>query len=959
MATLAFAAAGAAIGSAVLPTGISFLGAAISGATIGAQAGALAGSYVDQALFGSSGEHQVVQGPRLSDLRLLGSSEGSPIPRLYGTTRVGGQVIWADRIEEKVTRRTASSGGGKGGASGSGGSTTSVEYSYYASFAVALCEGEINGIRRAWADGQQINLSKIKYRLYTGAEDQSSDSLITSRLGADRTPAFRGTAYIVIERLALANYGNRIPQLSFEVQRSVDRLSDAIRSIVLIPGSGEFAYSPTPVSQAFGQGYFESENVHTLQARTDWTAALDQLEQVFPNNQNISLVVSWFGTDLRCDQCQILPGVERTNKVTQPLSWAVAGASRGDAYVVSERDGRPAYGGTPSDQTVVAAIEDLKDRGFSVTFNPFILMDVAAANVLPDPYSTAVSQPQYPWRGRITVNPAPGRPGTPDKTAAASADVAAIVGAASVNDFSISGKTVVYSGPAEWSLRRMVLHYAYLAKAAGGVDTFLLGSELRGLTWVRDGAGGYPFVAALVQLASDVRSILGPSTKISYGADWSEFFGHQPADGSGDVYFHLDPLWASSDIDAVGIDLYWPLSDWRDGVAHADYQAGSRSIYDLDYLHANVAAGEGYDWYYASDSDRQSQTRTPISDGAAGKPWVYRYKDLKSWWSNQHFDRPGGIEANQPTDWVPQSKPIWFTETGCPAIDKGANQPNVFTDPKSSESASPYFSNGARDDLMQRRYVDAIIGAFDPSNDRYVPDANPVSSQYGGRMVDVDRIYIYVWDSRPYPAFPHNTDVWGDGENWHVGHWLTGRLANQPLSDLVAQILLDYGFVNFDADQLSGTVAGYQIDRLMAPRDALQPLSLAYFFDARESHGQIVFAQRGLHSSVGQFSSSDLVETKPNAPLLTLTRAQETELPASAKVRYLSNRKGYQQAVSEARRLTGASGRVAQADLPIVFEPDLATMIAERWLNESWTSREHAAFTLPPSRVDVEPGDAV
>ena len=54
-------------------------------------------------------------------------------------------------------------------------------------------------------------------------------------------------------------------------------------------------------------------------------------------------------------------------------------------------------------------------------------------------------------------------------------------------------------------------------------------------------------------LAADVRAILGVGTAISYAADWSEYFGHQPADGSGDVHFHLDPLWA---------DAAWALGVW-------------------------------------------------------------------------------------------------------------------------------------------------------------------------------------------------------------------------------------------------------------------------------------------------------------------------------------------------------------------------------------------------------------
>ncbi|MFC3117641.1 glycoside hydrolase TIM-barrel-like domain-containing protein [Jhaorihella thermophila] len=59
----------------------------------------------------------------------------------------------------------------------------------------------------------------------------------------------------------------------------------------------------------------------------------------------------------------------------------------------------------------------------------------------------------------------------------------------------------------------MILHYAHLCAIAGGVDGFLIGSELRGLTTIRDSASSYPAVAQLQSLAADVRTILGPSTK--------------------------------------------------------------------------------------------------------------------------------------------------------------------------------------------------------------------------------------------------------------------------------------------------------------------------------------------------------------------------------------------------------------------------------------------------------------
>gem|GEM_PF-659548 len=219
------------------------------------------------------------------------------------------------------------------------------------------------------------------------------------------------------------------------------------------------------------------------------------------------------------------------------------------------------------------------------------------------------------------------------------------------------------------------------------IDAFIIGTEMRGLTTIRSSASAYPAVTAFKALAADVKAILGPGTKVSCASDWSEYFGHQPGDSTGDVFFHLDPLWSDANIDFIGIDNYMPLSDWRDG-------------FDRAYLQANIAGGEGFDWFYASAADRSAQLRTPITDGSAGKPWVFRYKDLRAWWSNPHFNRPGGIESGTPTAWVPQSKPVWFTELGCPAIDRGTNQPNVFFDPKSSESFTPYFSRRWRDDAM-------------------------------------------------------------------------------------------------------------------------------------------------------------------------------------------------------------------------------------------------------------------
>lgn len=973
MASLVLSSAGSALGGAFLPNGISFLGSSISGSALGSAIGSGVGSLIDQQLFAPGGQSQLFEfadeGPRLSDLQVMASSEGASIPRAYGRARLAGQLIWATDFEEQIvetiveaTSSASGGGGGKGGGGGSSGSTTTrtttTEYKYFGNFALGLCEGPITRIGRVWADGKILDLSQVTYRVHTGVEDQMPDGLVEAVEGPGNVPAFRGLAYVVFERLPLAQFGNRLPQLQVEIFRSLNDVENAIKAVTIIPGSTEFGYEPSPITKTFTGGASQPVNTNNALGSTDWQIALDQLQDTCPNLKRAGLIVSWFGDDLRAGECTLRPMVERDDTQTTPLDWAAAGLTRATAQAVSQIDGRPAYGGTPSDTSVVAAIQDMSARGIATTFFPFIMMDVPAGNTLPDPYSGTIGQPAHPWRGRITVTPAPGEAGSPDRTAPAAAQVGAFFGTADVSDYALDGTTVSYSGPDEWSYRRQVLHYAHLCKAAGGVDAFLIGTELRGLTWVRSDVG-HPAVDALVQLAADVKAVLGTATKVTYAADWSEYFGFQPTDGTGDVTFHLDPLWASAHIDAIGIDNYMPLSDWRDGQSHLDALAGAPAITDVDYLRSNIAGGEGYDWFYASAADRTAQNRTAISDGGAGKPWVFRYKDLVNWWSNPHYDRVAGAEIPTPTAWSPKSKPIWFTELGCPAVDRGTNQPNVFFDPKSSESQLPYASRGLRDDVIQRQFLIAHHDHWSPDGENFDDANNPVSPVYGDRMVAPDAIHVWTWDARPYPAFPQATGLWSDGANWRLGHWLTGRLGAVPLGRLVARIMTEQGFTAFDVSGLSGIVDGFVIDHTMSARAALSPLMQAYFFEAVESEGLIRFHHRGASSSTSTSDDDMAVQQGSSASPFEFVRAQETDLPAISKLSYIEAEADYRQAAIDARRQTARSDRVAGAALPLVLRQEDAIRIAETGLQDAWIAREKASFALPPSQLALDPGDVV
>lgn len=185
-------------------------------------------SYIDQSLFGPKPPNS--EGPRLDDLRLQCSTYGAPVNKVYGTVRISGNIIWGTNfVEHKKTQKQGKGGGG----------STSTTYSYTVSCAIGLCEGEIVGIRRVWADGKEVTdkfhasdgQSVFNWTLYTGAETQEPDPFIAAIETTRPTPAYRGLAYIVLKDMDLTDFGNRIPNFTFEVEREVTFLDAIIKEV--------------------------------------------------------------------------------------------------------------------------------------------------------------------------------------------------------------------------------------------------------------------------------------------------------------------------------------------------------------------------------------------------------------------------------------------------------------------------------------------------------------------------------------------------------------------------------------------------------------------------------------------------------------------------------------------------------------------------------------------------------
>ncbi len=945
MATMIFSAAGAAVGGSIGGTL-----AGLSSVAVGRVVGATLGRVVDQKILGGGGE--AVETGKVDRFRLTNAGEGDPITQLYGRFRLGGQVIWASDFEEVST----TTGGGKSGTP----QPKTTEYSYTVNVAIALCEGEIAGVGRIWADGEEISPVDLNMTVYMGTEDQQPDPLMEAVEGAGQVPAYRGTAYVVMEALALQQFGNRVPQFSFEVirpeQRGAPNASHAmtygVEGVALIPGTGEYSLATTAVSYAGENQALWSANINSPSGKTDFLTSLDALETELPELQAASLVVSWFGSDLRMAECIVRPKIEDPAIDGQEMPWTVTGVTRADAEVITRgQDNRPIYGGTPADASVIEAIQAMNAAGKAVMFYPFILMDQLEDNTLPDPYTGEAGQPALPWRGRITLDAAPQQPGSTDQTPAAANEVAAFFGTVQASDFAVVDGEVSYSGPEEWSLSRFILHYAALCSAAGGVDSFCIGSEMRGLTQIRSGRNTFPAVQAFIALAAQVRTLVGPDTKISYAADWSEYFGYQPQDGTGDRLFHLDPLWADPEIDFIGIDNYMPLSDWRDGLDHLDAQEWD-AIYNLDYLQSNIEGGEGFDWYYASDEDRADQVRTPITDGAHDEPWIYRYKDIRSWWGNLHYDRIDGLRANEPTGWERGSKPIWFTEYGCAAIEKGTNQPNKFLDLKSSESRLPYHSDGRRDDLIQMQYTRAMVDYWAQ------PQNNPQGIEYDGPMIDMSRAFVWAWDVRPYPFFPNNRDLWSDGTSYARGHWINGRTSARSLASVVDEICSRSGISAYNTDALYGVVRGYAVTDVGDARASLQPLMLRHGFDAIERDGVLTFRMRdGLRETELDKDcfaiSSDLDGT------LVQVREPDAALSGRVRLRFVQADGSFDVISEEAVLPDEETHAIAASEFNMLLTRSEGRQVAERWLNEARIGRETVQFALPPSKMALRAGDIV
>ena len=615
------------------------------------------------------------------------------------------------------------------------------KYKYFLTFALALCEGEITNIGRTWINNQLINLDQYKYKLYKGTKDQMPDNLM-QKYGP--TPAYRNLAYIVFDSFPLEEFGNRFPLFSFEIFKkaiSENSPENLIQNMVMIPGSGEFVYD-TLIQY---KNNIDPINCHNPSHIADAVYSLNQLQEHCPKLEWVAPVVTWFCDNLNIEQANIYPAVEY-NDMKISTEWVVGSVKRKQAKQVSRnKNKQPNYGGTINDSSLIRYLQELRKRGLKILLYPMFFLDI----------------PGKPWRGRVK-----------GKTE-------------NIHDF--------FNKPTGYN--QFILHYAQLAK--GYIDAFVIGSEMIGITTLHNQNKDFPAVTELVKLAKKVKKILGPEVKVTYAADWSEY--HHAANG----YFHLDPLWASDDIDFIGIDAYFPLTN------------STESYISQEQVKEGWTSGEGFEYVGKSKIDPK-----------------YAWKKIQYWWENEHKNPDGEI-----TPWRPKSKKIWFTEFGFPSIDKASNQPNLFYDPECIDGGVPRHSNGMIDFSIQRTALSASLEKF-------------------RQFEFLDKAFVWCWDARPYPAWPHG-NFWGDNYLWEKGHWINGKLTAASLEIILKDLCSK---ANIPDEAIEYSNMDHKIDGLLiyghnTLLDVIQMLRSTYFFDIRINFSKLNFIKRGYKGQTVEFSN--------------------------------------------------------------------------------------------------------
>lgn len=171
-------------------------------------------------LSGGDGQSVQAQQPAIaSGLRIQSSVAGTPIPIVYGTNRVAGNLMW---MGDFTATSAQASGGGKaggkgGGSGGKSGSGAPVQVTYSASVIFGLAEGPIAGVGQVWAN-RTLYASPAaagSYTILNGGYSQAAWSFLSSNHPGEALN-YRGLAMSAAAGLQLGA-SPALPQYSWEI----------------------------------------------------------------------------------------------------------------------------------------------------------------------------------------------------------------------------------------------------------------------------------------------------------------------------------------------------------------------------------------------------------------------------------------------------------------------------------------------------------------------------------------------------------------------------------------------------------------------------------------------------------------------------------------------------------------------------------------------------------------------
>jgi hypothetical protein len=389
--------------------------------------------------------------------------------------------------------------------------------------------------------------------------------------------------------------------------------------------------------------------------------ALIEIKEYLPAVKWLNPIVAWHADSINIKTCKVGPGIEREE---ERELWTLPVAEEGiHTHLISRIDGSVNSGRTYYDREVLETFGIAKSLGFKLCFTPSILVDT----------------PGKPWRGEITGE------------------------VEDVDRFFVE------------QYRPFILHYATILR--GLVDGFVIGSELKGLTKIHTlDRSHFPFVERLVDLAREVKSIVGKDCRVTYSGTYDEY---HHTDGG---LRPMDMLWSCRDIDVVGINGYFPLTTLK---------SSSLSVVDVK---AGLSSGEGYDYWMDGKG-----VQHPLSS-----EWAV--KRVGCWWGGPHYS--GGTR----THWEPECKKVWITEFGAASLDKSTNNPGLSYVPGGS---LPPASTGHISIVDMLRTIRGYL------------------EYYSGTSY-CSGLFAYYYDARGEGW--HLDERWADRHTWWYSHGIEGKL---------------------------------------------------------------------------------------------------------------------------------------------------------------------------------------